>query len=107
LISPGCIDPHRATGSSAWRPCAGSGAPANRFRVDVVVLVRFDEGPNVLGRHELHFVPLCHENTCQEVGTGTSLHADQTGGHVYCMGDKLLPREAPLDDDLAFFAQAD
>src|ERR1022692_1286187 len=79
----------------------------NSFRVDVVVLVRFDEGPNVLGRHELHFVPLCPENTCQEVGTGTSLHANQTGRHVYRMGYELLPREALLDDNLAFLAQAD
>jgi hypothetical protein len=73
----------------------------------VVVLVRFDEGPNVLGRHELYFVPLCFEDTCQEVGTGTSLHPNQTGGHVYCMGDELLPREALLENNVAFLAHAD
>src|SRR5260370_14469702 len=77
------------------------------FCIDVVVLIRFNEGANVLGRHELHFVPLSPENTCQKVGTGTSLHADQTGGNVHHMRDELLPREALLDDDLAFLAQAD
>jgi hypothetical protein len=79
----------------------------DRFRVDVVVLVRFDERPNVLGRHEFHFVPLRPENMCQVVSARTSLHANQTGGHVYRMDDELLPREASLGDDLAFLAQPD
>ena len=41
------------------------------------------------------------------MGSGTSLHADQTGRHVYRMRDELLPREALLDNNMAFLAQAD
>jgi len=50
-------------------------------------------------------VALLLENSCEKVGTCTSFHPDQAGGHVHGEGDQLLPAKALLDDDLAFLAQ--
>lgn len=61
-------EPHR-------RPLHGFG---NRFRIHVVVLVRLDEWPDLLCRHELYVMPLPGESASEEMGAGAGFDPRKT-----------------------------
>jgi len=51
-------------------------------------------------------VALLQKSTGEEVGTRTSLDANQAGRHVHRVREQLLAVETPFGDDVAFLTQA-
>jgi hypothetical protein len=46
------------------------------FGVTIIVLLRFDIGPDVLGRHQPHIVPMSGEDATEMMGPAARFHRD-------------------------------
>src|SRR4051812_39728274 len=87
-------------------PCAPSvgssspmGCPQPPTGSRLAVLLDFDVGLHVLGRHQPHLVTLLAQDTAEVVGSAAGFHCHYAGRQRSGKTDDALPSEASPQDD--------
>lgn len=76
-----------------------SGRFRDRFGIAIIVLLGFDIGADVFGRHQPNFVPLRFQNASEVVGAAAGLHCHCAGRKTCTKLDDALPPHAPTKND--------
>src|SRR5215218_4335844 len=71
----------------------------DRLGIALVVLLGFDVGLHVLGRHQPHLVTLLAQDTAEVVGSAAGFHCHYAGRQRSGKTDDALPSEASPQDD--------
>jgi len=100
-----------ATTTHAIRAAIPHGWPLHCFRnrlgVAAIVLVPFQEGLHILGRHQPRIMAKRHQPAAQMVRANAGLNADQAGRQISKAVLKLAARNLVLQDDGAALVEAD
>ena len=69
------------------------------LRVTIVVLLRFDVGPNIFGRHQPHVVAVSGENAAKMMSAAAGLHSDNASRQLLRKSyQRFASHLAPHDD---------
>ena len=86
------------------RPCGGFG---DCFGIAIIVLLRFDVGPDVLRRHQTDFMPETGQFPAHMMRAAAGLHSDDASIQLRREGENRRPSHSPLQDDCARLIKAD